>query len=65
MSAVETQMKSETSYFASQERFTACAMVTLLLKTDVDFFKNSGFASGFFEGKPRGKQINKNTSDTN
>jgi hypothetical protein len=26
------------------------------------FFKNSGFASGFFEGKPRGKQTNKNTS---
>jgi len=26
-------------------------------------FKNSGFAPGFFEGKPRGKQINKNTSE--
>jgi hypothetical protein len=33
----------------------SCGAAVARHKTQNSFFKNSGFASGFFEGKPRGK----------
>jgi hypothetical protein len=53
------QTKDDGRYFPLQGHFTACMAGIMLLRTDVDFFKNSGFAPGFFEGKPRGKNKQK------
>jgi hypothetical protein len=49
--------------FARQNHFIACTAVILLLENGRRFFKGfQAFAPGFFEGKRRGKQINKITS---
>jgi hypothetical protein len=56
MTAAGKNMKHETIFFTSQDHFTSCMAGIMLLKTYVDFFKNSGFVPGFFEGKPRGKK---------
>jgi hypothetical protein len=54
------QMKRHERFFPSQGHFTACMARISLLITDVEREMTiSGFAPGFFEGKPRGKQTNK------
>jgi hypothetical protein len=54
------QMKRHKRFFPSQDHFTACMAQISLLKTSVEReARISGFAPGFFEGKPRGKQTNK------
>jgi hypothetical protein len=54
------QMKRHNRFIPSQGHFTACMAQNPLLNTIVEREVTiSGFAPGFFEGKPRGKQTNK------